>query len=144
MAIARTINITASLHMTADSASDKDIATLASACASLAKASASFLAVKTGKDKRAYFASIASASRLSYDDAAALVGASNKDSAVRLTLRTIRANIVQRIRAVSVVHDAANDAATVQRIDRIVSHMGTIAENSASIVRTTVEIPATV
>jgi hypothetical protein len=138
----RTLSITSALRMSVETCTDKDLQTLASACNNLSRASSAFKHVKSGTDKRAYFASIAGVSRLAYDDAVLLVEASAKDSALRSTLKLIRASIVQRVRAASVVHDGALDAASVQRIDKIVSHMGTIVENSASIVRAVVVVDA--
>jgi hypothetical protein len=128
-----------------DNVSTLDIATLASATVALAKACKAFASVKTGNDKRATFASIASVARITESDAATLCRESRKGSTLRDGLRRLRSSIVQRVRSMSVVHDASVDSATIVKLDRIVSALGTIVEHEACILRThTCAEPATV
>lgn len=113
----------------------KDSDTLAAATSALAKAVVAFAAVKAGPVKPTAFAAIASVARVTYDDALSIVASAVKGSTMRTDLSHMRAEVVARIRAATIVHDAADDAATVRKFDRIVSALVTIDKHASAIVR---------
>jgi hypothetical protein len=135
----RTYNIYSNIASPA-SMTAKEVATLATATNALARAVVAFIACKAGPVKATAFASIAGVARVSYDDAMALVASSVKGSMLRVTISAMRAEVVKRIQSCSVVHDAAEDAATVRCYDKIVSALVTLDKERASIVREEVEV----
>jgi hypothetical protein len=112
-----------------------DVKTLSVGLNALAKASKAFDGIDENS-KRAAFASVASAARVTYDDAARIAETyASKGSTLREALKALRKSTVLRIMDASIVHDAAEDAASVVTIDKMVSNLDTIGKHLSSIVR---------
>lgn len=132
----RTLLIIPSIVAIIDGKHDaSDVKTLSVGCNAMAKASKAFDGIDENS-KRAAFAAVASVARVTYDDAARIAEThASKGSALREALKVLRRSIVLRVMSASIVHDAAEDAASIVTIDKMISNLDTIGKHLSSIVR---------